>query len=150
MLGVIKYSNSDCFYKIGGESSWLLSRTWLLSWPFALNCFSIPCSAFQIQFVFYIDINLADFGCLHLPWASQMLQWTDLCVTVCNLVQGPLPSTERWHTSLFIVIILTDEAHQASPSAHLMRTDFFGGAADSLFEFLSSIPMCEIINYRAQ
>lgn len=43
---------------------------------------------------------------------------------VCNLVQAPLPLTERWHTSLFIIIILTDEAHQASPSAHLMRTDF--------------------------
>lgn len=47
---------------------------------------------------------------------------------VCSLCviwyRHPLPFTERQHTSLFIIIILTDGAHQASPSVHLMGTDF--------------------------
>jgi hypothetical protein len=36
-LGVIKYLNGDCSYKIGSASSWLLAWVWPLSWLFALS-----------------------------------------------------------------------------------------------------------------
>ena len=68
---------------------------------------------------------------------------------MCNLVQAPLPFTEKWHTSLFIIIILADGAHRASPSVHLMGTDFLKCCWFSVW-ILLSISMCDIINYKAQ
>lgn len=149
-MGVIKYLNSDCFSKIGSNSSWPLAWAWTFFWLFALSNSFIPYLAFQIYSSFSAQTALT------MLYLAICIYWGDLSCSngltsvwlVCNLVQVPLHSTGRWHTSLFIIIILADGAHQASPSALLMGTDFLRCCWFSVW-ILSSISMCEI-NYKAQ
>lgn len=125
-------------------------------WLFILSNSSIPYPAFQNQllflffffstenasamFYFAICIYSGHFRC------SSELSHVPL---VCNLVQVPLSFTDKWHTSLFIIIILLMELIEPTPQLtwwgqRFLRCCWF------LVWIQSSISMCGIINYKAQ